>query len=80
MAREDFRQYVSDNSSEILNAPADSDVNSLWAKFRNILQTGIKKIIPYKIQKPRVGLPYITLAGQRVYPLADISDIMILVS
>ena len=30
---EDFRQFLSENSSGILSAPADSDVNALSEKF-----------------------------------------------
>ena len=68
---EDFRKYVTDNSSEILSAPADSDVNSLWVKFRNILQSGIKKFIPHKIQKSKVGLPYISYSLRKLMRKRD---------
>ena len=30
---EDFQQYVTEHSAEIMNAPADADVNTLWNKF-----------------------------------------------
>ena len=45
---EDFAKYVSDTGANILQAPLEADVNTLWSQFQDIMQTGTKTFIKHK--------------------------------
>ena len=57
---DDFSAYFTDAGAEILNAPPDADINTIWTRFQEILQTGTKRFIKHRLQKANNGLPYIT--------------------
>ena len=68
---DDFAKYVADEGVNILEAPLDADVNSLWSKFQDIMQAGTKKFIKHKLQKEQLGLPYINKALRRMIRKRD---------
>jgi adenine-specific DNA glycosylase len=68
---EDFKQSMTEVGASIMAAPADSDIEPLWEKFRDAIRTGTNKYIPHKPQKAKLGQPYIDIAIRRLIRKSD---------
>ena len=68
---EDFAKYVSETGANILQAPPEADVNTLWSQFQDIMQTGTKTFIKHRLHKEQIGLPYITQALRKLMRKID---------
>ena len=67
----DFRSYMAEKRTEILNNRQQQSVEEIWTAFKTALHNGISQFVPIKKIGPKKSLPWITQEIKRLIRKRD---------